>query len=296
MGDQPQPAEVICRSDTRRDCLVLALVLEAAGIRYEMHEDKGEFVLVVAAPDADRARAEIDAYARENRGRLAQDAAPSQRADGWTGVAGYAAILLIVSILTQRNLFGFDWVAAGKTHAGLIRQGEWWRAMTALTLHLDSAHLVANVVFGGLLGLFAGQLLGCGLAWISILFAGTAGNLLNAWVREPNHTSIGASTAVFAALGIVAAYAWKRRRRTEESRLARWAPLVGGVVLLGYLGTGGARTDVFAHVAGFVSGLGLGTFYGMRGDRRMLSERTQALLGVCALAALTLAWILALAA
>ncbi|MBN1513277.1 MAG: rhomboid family intramembrane serine protease [Phycisphaerae bacterium] len=296
MGDQPQPAEVICRSDTRRDCLALALVLEAAGIRYEMRGDKGEFVLVVAATDAVRARVEIDTYARENRDRPAPDAAPSQRADGWTGVAGYAAVLLIVSIFTQRNTFDFDWVTAGKTHAALIRQGEWWRAITALTLHADPAHLVANLVIGGLIGLFAGQLLGSGLAWLSILFAGTVGNLLNAWVREPSHTSIGASTAVFAALGIVAACAWKRRRRMEGSRLARWTPLVGGVVLLGYLGTGGARTDVLAHVTGFLSGAALGAIYGTLADRMLLSARVQFLLGLCALAIVAFAWTLALAA
>lgn len=172
---------------------------------------------------------------------------------------------------------------------------QWWRAVTALSLHVDLSHLLANIVIGGLIGLFAGQLLGSGLAWVSILIVGAAGNLLNAWIRQPGHTSVGASTAVFAALGIVAAYVWKQRRHRQASRLARRAPLVGGVVLLGYLGAGGVRTDVLAHVTGFLSGVLPGALYGKLGDRVVLAAGVQFLLGMGALAVLALAWTLALA-
>ena len=168
-----------------------------------------------------------------------------------------------------------------------------WRTVTALTLHADARHLAANIVFGGLVGLFAGQLLGSGLAWFSILIAGAAGNLLNALIRNPGHTSVGASTAVFAALGIVAAYVWKRRRHLHASKLVRWAPLVGAVVLLSYLGTGGVRTDVAAHVAGFLAGVVLGAVYGKLGSRMESVAGSQRLLGGTALAVLALAWALA---
>lgn len=294
MEDRRQPMEPVYRSGTKKDCRSRALVLEAAGIGYEIREKAGERTLVVAAPDAARARAELDAYARENRDWPTVAATLPQRAGGWRGVVGYAAVLLLVAIIEHRNMLGFDWFAAGKTNAGLIRQGHWWRAVTALSLHVDLPHLVANLVIGGLIGLFAGQLLGSGLAWISILFAGTAGNLLNAWIRQPGHTSVGASTAVFAALGILAAYVWWRRPHMQASRLSRWAPLVGGVVLLGYLGTGGARTDVLAHVTGFLSGVLLGALYGKLGDRVVLAAKVQFLLGMGALAVLALAWTLAL--
>ena len=285
--------EVVYRSGTKKDCLTRALVLDASGIRYEVHGGAGEYTLVVATADEAQARGELDAYARENRDWPTGAAALTQRASGWGGVLGYAAVLLLVAILEQQEMFAFDWLAAGKTHAGLIRQGQWWRAATALSLHADLPHLVANMVIGGLIGLFAGQLLGSGLAWVSILFAGTVGNLLNAWIQQPYHTSVGASTAVFAALGIVAAHAWKRRHM-QTSRLARWAPLVGGVVLLSYLGAGGARTDVLAHVTGFLSGALLGALYGKLGDRMVLAAGIQFLLGMGALAVLALAWTLAL--
>ncbi|MCP4250584.1 MAG: rhomboid family intramembrane serine protease [bacterium] len=294
MERHQQQAAAVYRSSSRKDCLTRALVLESAGIGCSVQRVGGEFTLLVAAADAARAQGELDDYAQENRGGSAVGTTIPRRADGWTGVLGYAVVLLLVAVLEDRDAFGVDWLATGKTHAGLIRQGEWWRAVTALTLHVDPAHLLANVVIGGLFGLFAGQLLGSGLAWAGILIAGTAGNLLNAYLRHASHTSVGASTAVFAALGIVAAYAWTRRRDASRSRLKRWAPLVGGIVLLSYLGTGGARTDVLAHVAGFLSGLLLGALYGKLGDRAALAARTQFLLGMGVLALLTLAWTLAL--
>jgi len=50
--------------------------------------------------------------------------------------------------------------------------------VTALTLHVDSGHLITNLGFGMLFGYLAGQLLGPGIAWASILAAGALGNFL----------------------------------------------------------------------------------------------------------------------
>lgn len=295
MESQRQPVRTVYRSGSRKECLNQALVLEAVGIDYEVGKTAGEFTLVVEAADAARARAELDQHADENLDWSTGGATLPQQASGWAGVLGYVAVLLLITILVHRETFAADWLAAGRTQAGLIRHGQWWRTVTALTLHADLAHLMANLVIGGLFGLFAGQLLGSGLAWVSILIAGATGNLLNAWIREPGHTSIGASTAVFAALGMVATYVWKRRGPVRASKLTRWTPVIAGVVLLAYLGTGGVRTDVGAHVTGFLSGALLGALYGKLGDRVVLGVGAQFLLGMSALAVLALAWALALA-
>jgi membrane associated rhomboid family serine protease len=217
-----------------------------------------------------------------------------QRADGWNGVLGFVAVLALMAVLQQRHAFGIDWFAVGKTHAGGIRQGEWWRTVTALTLHADLEHVLSNLVIGGLVGLFAGQSLGSGLAWCSILIAGALGNFLNAWVHAAEHTSVGASTAVFAALGLLAAHAWWQRRTLRTARLERWGPIVGGVVLLSFLGTGGGRTDVAAHVFGFLCATPFGVLCGKPGVGAMSSPRTQFLLGLTALTILAVAWALAL--
>ncbi len=281
-------------SSSRKGCLHHGLVLEAAGIPYQIRQKPGESIIVVPASLAARARAEIDAYTRENKASPSGKTTVLAQGSGWAGVLGYAIVLLLMFLLQRQGILSEEWFDAGKTHAGLIRQGEWWRTVTALSLHSDSIHLVANIVIGGLIGLFAGQLLGSGLAWTSILFAGAAGNLLNAWVRDPRHTSVGASTAVFAAFGIVATFAAIRRRHTRTSKLARYTPIVGAVILLSYVGTSGERTDVFAHVAGLLAGLLLGALYGKLGDRIIMGTRTQLLFGIGAVASLGLTWLIAL--
>ena len=296
MEDRQQQAEVVYRSGVKGDCLAQALVLETAGIGNETYRIEGEFRLAVALRDVARARAELDSYERENRDWRGDMPTPAPHAGGWTGVWGYATVLIAVAVAENLHAFGANWHSAGMTRAGLIRNGEVWRVVSALTLHSDLSHLLGNLLIGGLIGLFASQLLGSGLAWVSILMAGAAGNLLNAWIRQPTHASVGASTAVFAALGILAAYSWRGRRHVRVSGFKRWAPLVSGVVLLGFLGAGGERTDVGAHVAGFVSGALIGVLYASLGDRVVFGARVQFVLGVGALALLATAWALALTA
>ncbi len=64
--------------------------------------------------------------------------------------------------------------------------------------------------------------------------------------------------------------------------------------MLSYLGTGGVRTDVAAHVMGFLSGALLGGIYGKLGNRIMLAPRIQVLLGLVAVGVLAVAWAVAL--
>ena len=111
-------------------------------------------------------------------------------------------------------------------------------------------------------GLIVGQLLGNGLAWFSIVLAGAVGNGLNALIQGPQHAAVGASTAVFGALGLLGAYVWRRRRDLEGRWALKWAPIVGVVVLLAWTGSGDQRTDIIAHLTGFGTGLAMGVYYG----------------------------------
>ena len=95
---------------------------------------------------------------------------------GLVGAAAYAGVLILFAAVEDLTLLGIDWRAAGRLHAGDVLGGEWWRTVTALTLHLDLGHLTANLAFGLFFGLFAGRYLGSGLAWCSILLAGAGGN------------------------------------------------------------------------------------------------------------------------
>ena len=96
----------------------------------------------------------------------------------------YCVVLVVFFQASQRGVFSQDWFAAGAAQAGLIADGQWWRVFTALGLHVDIAHLFSNLALGSLLGVFLSQLLGPGLAWLAILLAVLAINLMGDGLRD----------------------------------------------------------------------------------------------------------------
>jgi membrane associated rhomboid family serine protease len=94
-----------------------------------------------------------------------------------------------------------------------------------------------------------------------VLASGTLGNALTAWAYAPEpFQSIGASTAVFGALGILTGYGVYVALAFPQTSPWRAVllPVGGGVALLGWFGAGGVDTDVGGHLAGFGCGLALG--------------------------------------
>jgi len=288
---------ILARSRHRHEAMDSRLVLDAVGIPAEAVYRDGWWLLLVPAEDQLRALEELRAYQAENpRGPKPRPVRVPVLSGALPGVAAYALVLIVVAIAANRWLFGLDWTDAGVMRAGLVRSGEWWRTLTALTLHGDAGHLSANLAFGAVFGLFAAQALGGGVAWCSIVLAGALGNLLNALVQPAYHSSLGASTAVFAALGILVAHALRYRHAAAAgaSLIRRWSPLVGGVALLAYTGTGGERTDVVAHLTGFLAGLALGWVCSRLPYQRLDSRSVQRTAGVIALSLLLVGWSLAL--
>jgi membrane associated rhomboid family serine protease len=97
--------------------------------------------------------------------------------------------------------------------------------------------------------------------------------------------SIGASTAVFGALGILS--------MLQVPRRSAWLTLGAGVALLGLLGTS-ARADLLAHLFGFAAGVVEGlALRSLTPPRRSL---LQPALGLLAAVPVVLAWWRALAA
>lgn len=246
------------RSDS--ECAEISLVLTAAGIRHERLAGAGfeRVLLAVPAEDARRAAGEIAAYRKEReQPARAAPVLPADFEEAWLGVAGYAALLMLVAICAGQSVLGFDWLVAGVLEAGPALHGEAWRLVTALTLHADAGHLAGNLAFGAFFGYFTSRHFGPGVAWLAILAGGILGNLLNSAIQPAFHRSIGASTAVFAALGLLTADAW-RRRVGQTSWRARTVPIGAGIALLAFTGTAGENTDLLAHLMGFLAGLGLG--------------------------------------
>jgi membrane associated rhomboid family serine protease len=279
-------------SNGRAACDERAFVLHAVGIASQVLFSGRDWILSVDATDAALAAAHLIRYERENPPRRRFIQPEGTHPWAWLAAAAYALVMLAVAWLAGQKALASNWMNAGVVDTAAVRAGEWWRAVTALTLHFDVGHLVANLGFGTVFLWLAAQLLGPGVAVAAVLAAASAANLLNTLVQPADHISAGASTAVFATLGLLSAYAW-RRREAEGGRWSyRWAPLVAGVFLLGFTGAGGERTDVLAHLTGFLTGAVAGALFAMR--RQPMGAPAQWLSAIGAAATVVAAWACAL--
>ncbi len=295
-GSDPADWVSVFRAPARRPCEEQALVLKAMDIAHYVTEQPDGCHLMVPAGLAIRAGRELGHYQRENPVRTVVHAAAIPPARGVPLAVAWTVVLSLLYAVQVGGLFGVDWLSAGELVAGRVRDGEWWRTLTALTLHGDIAHITGNIVFGAFFTYLAGQYLGSGVAALGIVALAGLGNAGNAWVQLAQHRSIGASTAVFAALGLVAAVVWSHSRRQPLGWARRWSPVVGAVALLAFIGTGDEQTDIFAHLAGFAAGMAGGALLQRYGDVRPGNTRAQILGALAALVLLVLAWWRALAA
>jgi rhomboid protease GluP len=289
MPEPPSDHEVVFTTSHQKEFLDSRLVLDAVNIPSEEVYRNRRWYLVVHRDDLDYASAELEAYHRENPQRDDDDLSPAY-AGATTGVIFYVIVMALFAIMTGPRGLGTDWFPVGRMHAEKVIAGEWWRTVTALTLHLDTGHLAGNIVFGTVFGLLAGQAFGGGMAWMIIVIAGSTGNYINAMIQAPTHTSVGASTAVFAALGVLVAHAFRPGARVHETWIKRWSPLIGGILLLAFIGVGGERTDVTAHVTGFFAGLVIGWGCSWLPKRWLASDAVQKTAGLIAVAIVAGAW------
>jgi rhomboid protease GluP len=286
---------IVFESRNRAACADRSLVLAAAKIPHQVLHDQGASIIVVPAEHSAHASDEIAIYDEANPPVVAKPRKTVRYQNAMPGIATYVLVVCGVAWLAGDSAFGENWFLAGRIDGVLIRAGELWRTVTALTLHTGLGHLAGNLVFGALFGLFAGRILGSGVAWFAIVTTGALGNLINTLVLSPDHRSIGASTAVFAALGIVAGYVWRGKLMAQERWVYRNGPIVGGLALLMYTGTGDKNTDIGAHLFGFLCGFGGGILLTLARDR-ILEDRWQWLGGAAALALILGAWSVALLA
>jgi len=233
-------------SDFRR-AMDLSLVLEQEGIPHQLRRlGEAQWALAIDDSDAGRAEVAIAAFERENplQPRRSEVVHPTTGAV-FCGVA-FSLALLAMYVRTGPESAGSPWFERGSANAAAILRGEWWRSVTALTLHSDAGHLAGNIALGGLLLALLARSVGPGAACALMLLSGVAGTFAAAALLRHDFVSIGASTAVFGALGALAALPRGNRRF--------WIPVLGGVALLVLLGTS-KRADVAGHLCGFVFGV-----------------------------------------
>jgi rhomboid protease GluP len=271
---------------------IWSLVLTARNIPHKIMHSAYGYRITVAPEHETLAADELEKYDNENEAWPLKTEVAS-----W--YANAQSTLWTVLILTAIFSFSFseNWreqlirIGSGDVYS-ILHDGQWWRLVTALTLHSDPPHLLGNMMMGGLLMVWLCSLLGTGLGWWITLSSGILGNLINALAHGEAHSSIGSSTAIFGALGIIIALQTLTAQRLSFKDRA--VPVGAGIALLGFLGTYGEHTDIGAHFFGFMSGLILGLIAGqLLKITNLPSLRSDRFIGLITCLVPIMAWLMA---
>src|SRR5581483_5327228 len=173
------------------------LVLASQNIEASIEQTETGWALSVSESDHERALVALNQYQKENRTWRWRRELP-----GSDLLFHYGSVLW-VSILAAFYL----WAAgnpqvkeAGVADSMAIAHGEWWRLLTAVTLHADIAHLFSNLATGFLLLGLAMARYGPGIAALAAFIAGICGNVAGQFLYTHPHVTLGASGMVLGAL------------------------------------------------------------------------------------------------
>ena len=232
-----------------------SFVLTALRIPHIILIENDVFHLLVPQKFKAQALMEIKDYIAEN-----MDCSPTPRHSEPEYHGIQPPTLLIVGALflfysiTGSWLNDSIWFQLGSGNSlAILEHKEWYRLITALTLHADIIHLLNNCILGGLLLHFFFLLVGTGLSLFSLMITATIGNFINVLIHGPGHNFVGFSTAVFAVIGMLSMLSYRDRSHRDGSHVP--VPLMAGIALLAMLGSSGERTDLGAHFFGLICGL-----------------------------------------
>lgn len=241
---------------TEKDVNICLTVLAAAGIACQTSGHSNRFTLSVNDEDREIALFEIESYYRENNGLIQSPEFLMPPLDFTSGILAALVILAVHLAVVWHSGMTF-FVKTFGASASSILDGEHYRIVTALMLHSGYPHLVGNMAGLILLVPLVSRLHGFGIGFLSILLSGAAGNYVNAHIYQNDHLSIGASTSVFGAIGILVIHRFADALNVSGIGFRPWMPIASGLCLLGLLSSG-EHTDILAHFFGFCCGMAIG--------------------------------------
>jgi membrane associated rhomboid family serine protease len=236
------------------------LVLLSSGIDHKSVKGRNGWELHVDEGSFSKASELLQAYLIENRSFLPSRKKPSREyPKTFSGLWG-ALVILCMHVAVNSGHDAGSFAKVYGSAASRILIGEWYRCATSLLLHADYVHLVGNLAGIAVFGTAVCSIMGWGIGWALMLAAGILGNLANAFFYQTAHLSIGASTAVFGAVGLLSAYQFIDKIRLRGEWYKAFLPIAAGMALLAFMGAS-RQTDIMGHLFGFLAGLVLGMTY-----------------------------------
>ena len=140
----------------------------------------------------------------------------------------------------------------GGDAALLVSQGQWWRLVSAIFVHIGVIHLLFNSYALIFIGPLIEELLGRERFLVIYVGTGVFGFVASNAYYHPVHVTAGASGAIFGLIGagIILSRKWAAWGSLLKEQLVHWAIYGMGYGLI--IGANNA-----AHIGGFLSGMGI---------------------------------------
>lgn len=255
-------SETVLTTPDEQNIMACSLVLSSVGISHKILNAIGTTSLQVSEEDLHAARFQIQAYKDENKNWPPK---PDTSLKTFEPLLQPPTLLLIGALALFFTVTGpwsanSFWFSKGAGDAAkILQQHEYYRLITALTLHADTVHLLGNCFFGGFLFHFFCRLTGNGLGMFTMLLTAGLGNFINVRLHGEEHLFVGFSTAVFAVIGMLSMLG---RHNRVSKRYIRIIPFMAGAAFLAMIGSSGERTDLGAHLFGLCCGFVTGWILG----------------------------------
>lgn len=272
-----------------------SLTLSAAGISHRIQPVSTQhFEIYVSIADLQVAADELQHYEEENR-----NWPPAPTYDSYAPVFRAMSVIVVALLIYVYGLSG-EWsnespwfIKGAGDSAAILSLHQYYRLITALTLHADAVHLLGNCVLGSFLLHFLLLTTGNGIGLFSVLVSAALANYINVIVHGAGHHFVGFSTAVFVVIGMLCTIRFAGR--AQQTMLPYLMPVMAGFALLALLGSSGERTDLGAHLFGLLCGLITGNIVRLKTFTKWRkSMLIQVVLVLLALGIVFMSWLKAL--
>ncbi len=178
-------------------------------------------------------------------------------------IMGLNILVFIAMVITGVALFEplvADLTRWGANVKSLTLNGEWWRLITSVFVHIGLIHILFNMYALYMVGIYLEPMLGKERYITAYLATGLLASVTSTWWHDEHLVSAGASGAIFGLYGVFLALLTTRLiPKTVRNGLLQSIGIFIGYNIL--YGAKSDATDNAAHLGGLVSGFVIGYLY-----------------------------------
>ncbi|MBF0501061.1 MAG: rhomboid family intramembrane serine protease [Candidatus Riflebacteria bacterium] len=184
---------------------------------------------------------------------VAKSEPPPLSKTGTEFLLGFLFVTFVVSLAYANPNDLIDLLSIGANSGFLVQQGQWFRVITAMCIHLGWLHLILNLIALRFFGPPIETVVGLPMFFAIYVFSGLCGGIATVWCQPG--PSVGASGAVLGLLS--AAIILELLERNPDGPLARsgqFSTLVFILVINLVIGSVEKGIDNSAHIGGLAGG------------------------------------------